>query len=322
VGGIGYVALAHLAVPGLRGALGTPAATALLVFGIALNAMTLVLDEALVGLLAGPMQLMRNTYFSVLKLALLGGLVLLPITISGGELVLTWVAGAVLSVALLAAALRRRGMVDTVRPRLALLRGRGRQAFDHNLLNLATFLPRAAMPLVVTAVLSTSATASFYTAWMVLSFIAMIPANVALTLFAVASGDRAALRSKVRMGLLICLGGGVPGSAVIFVAAHPIMSIFGAGYARTAGDALAVLALTYVPFVFHHFYLAISRVQDRVRRAGVFAVFAGVAEIAAACYGGSHGSLTDLVWWLAAVLAAETLLIAPTVLRVALPGRR
>ena len=35
--------------------------------------MTLVLDEALVGLLAGPLQLMRNFWFSGLKLALLGG---------------------------------------------------------------------------------------------------------------------------------------------------------------------------------------------------------------------------------------------------------
>ena len=39
---------------------------------------TLVLDGALVGLLAGPMQLMRNTYFAVIKRLLLVGLALLP----------------------------------------------------------------------------------------------------------------------------------------------------------------------------------------------------------------------------------------------------
>lgn len=319
VGGLGYVAIAQFVVPGLRAALGTPAATVLLVFGIALTAMTLVLDEALLGLLAGPVQLMRNTYFSVIKLLLLAGLVVLPFTITGGALLGTWVAGAVLSVGLIAGPLRRRNLLDPLRPRLAMLRGKGRQAFDHNLLNLAAFLPRTAMPLVVTAVLSTQATAAFYTAWMVLSFIAMIPGNVAITLFAVASGDRKALASKVRMGLLICFGAGIPASAVLVVAARPIMSIFGDTYADLAGGALAILALTYVPFVFHHFYLAIARVQDRVRQAGAFAVVAGVAEIAAACYGGSRGSLTDLVWWLAAVMAVETLLIAPTVLRVALP---
>ena len=316
VGGLVYVALAHLAIPGLKDALGSTPATILLVAGIALNASTLVLDEALVGLLQGPLQLMRNAWFSVIKLVLLGAIAVLPITLTGGELLLTWVAGIVLSTAILGSALRRRGMIDSLRPRLALLRGRGRQTFDHNLLNLATYLPRAALPLVVTAVLSAEANASFYTAFMVLSFLAMVPGNVALTLFAVASGDKAALRSKVRVGLLICLGVGLPISLIVAVLSGPIMSIFGAQYERSAGAALSILALTYVPFVFHHFFLAISRVQGRVRGAGVFSVFAGVAELLAAWYGGSRGSLTELVTWVAIVMAVETVLVAPTVLRV------
>ncbi|HEY7271189.1 MAG TPA: hypothetical protein VH502_00555, partial [Actinoplanes sp.] len=225
LGGILYVALAHLAIPGLRDALGSTPATVLLIGGIALNAVTLVLDEALVGLLSGPLQLMRNFWFAGLKLAFLGALAFLPITVSGGQLLLTWIAGMVLSVAILGRTMRRRGIVDSLRPRLQLLRGRGRATFDHNLLNLATYLPRAALPLVVTAVLSAEANASFYTAFMVTSFLAMVPGNVALTLFAVASGDKRALTSKVRVGLLICLGGGVPVAALVFLLANPIMSV-------------------------------------------------------------------------------------------------
>jgi hypothetical protein len=174
----------------------------------------------------------------------------------------------------------------------------------------------------VTAVLSAEANAAFYTAFMVVSFLAMVPGNVALTLFAVAAGDRAALRSKVRMGLLICLVVGSPAAVLVYLYADTIMSIFGATYAAAAGGALSILALTYLPFVFHHFFLAISRVNDRVRRAGVFSVFAGLAELAAAYYGGLSGSLTTLVWCVAAVMAVETVLIAPTVLRVVLPERR
>jgi O-antigen/teichoic acid export membrane protein len=316
VGGLAYVALAQLAVPGLKDALGSTPATVLLVAGIALNAMTLVLDEALVGLLQGPLQLMRNAWFSIVKLVLLGVLALLPITLTGGELLLTWVAGIVLSTAILSSALHRRAMIDSLRPRVGLLRGRGRATFDHNLLNLATYLPRAALPLVVTAVLSAEANASFYTAFMVLSFLAMVPGNVALTLFAVASGDRAALRSKVRMGMVICLAGGLPVSLAVVFLSGPIMSIFGARYEASAGTALSILALTYTPFVFHHFFLAVSRVQGKVRGAGIFSVFAGVAELLAAWYGGSRGSLTELVSWVAIVMAVETVLVAPTVLRV------
>ncbi|WP_127504466.1 lipopolysaccharide biosynthesis protein [Actinoplanes solisilvae] len=319
VGGIGYVVVASTWIPGLREALGGSFGTVLLVVGIALNAIVLVLDEALVGLLKGPLQLMRNAWFSVIKLALLGGLALTPLTLTGNDLLLTWVAGIVTSTAILALALRKRRIIDSVRPRLGLLRGRGKATFDHNLLNMATYLPRAALPLVVTAVLSAEANASFYTAFMVLSFLAMVPGNVALTLFAVASGDQRALRSKVRVGLLICLAG-LPLSLAISFLANPIMSLFGAQYAQTAGDALRILALTYVPFVFLHFFMAISRVQGRVRGAGIFSLFAGAAELGAAWYGGSTGGLTDLVMWVAIVMAIETVLVAPTVLRVVFAG--
>jgi O-antigen/teichoic acid export membrane protein len=110
VGGVLYVIVAHLYLPGLRNS--TPA-TVLLIAGIALNAVTLVLDEALVGLLQGPLQLMRNAWFSVIKLVLLGAAALLPFTLNGGELLLTWVAGIVLSTALLARTLRGRGLIDS-----------------------------------------------------------------------------------------------------------------------------------------------------------------------------------------------------------------
>ncbi|NMO50708.1 lipopolysaccharide biosynthesis protein [Actinoplanes sp. TBRC 11911] len=316
VGGLVYVTVARLAIPGLQDALGGSFGTILLIAGIAINAVTLVLDEALVGLLKGPLQLMRNAWFSLIKLALLGLLALAPFTLDGDELLLTWVAGIVLSTAVLGRALRRRHLIDSLRPRISLLRGRARATVDHNVLNLAAYLPRAALPLVVTAVLSAQANASFYTAFMVLSFLSMVPGNVALTLFAVTSGDKQALRSKVRVGLLICLGLGLPISLLVAVLAHPIMRVFGSQYEASAGTALSILALTYVPFVFHHFFLAISRVQNRVRSAGVFCAIAGLAELGAAWYGGSRGSLTDLVAYVAIVMGVETVLVAPKVLGV------
>ncbi|GAA4925167.1 lipopolysaccharide biosynthesis protein [Actinoplanes utahensis] len=317
VGGLAYVLLAELWAPSLRDALGGGFGTVLLVAGIALNAMTLVLDEAMVGLLQGPLQLMRNAWFSLLKLVLLGLVAVLPgIALTGPVLLLTWVAGIVASTAILFRALRRRGMIDSLRPHPGLMRGRGRATFDHNLLNLATYLPRAALPLIVTATLSAEANAAFYTAFMVLSFMAMVPGNVALTLFAVTAGDKSALRSKVRVGLLICLAGGFPASLVVLFLSDWIMGLFGAAYATTAGQALAILSLTYVPFVFHHFFLAISRVQGKLRGAGIFSVFAGVAELLAAWWAGTNGDLDDLVTAVAVVMGIEMVLVAPIVLKV------
>src|SRR5207237_7793968 len=100
-GGILYEIVAYLLDSGLREALGSPLAAALLLVGMALNAATLVLDEGLVGLLRGRLQLVRNAYFAVGKLALLAVLALLPVTGTGTGILGTWVGGIVASVALL-----------------------------------------------------------------------------------------------------------------------------------------------------------------------------------------------------------------------------
>ncbi|SDT68902.1 lipopolysaccharide biosynthesis protein [Actinoplanes derwentensis] len=316
-GGLIYVLVADLWIPSLQDALGGVFGTVLLVIGIGLTAMTLVLDEAMIGLLQGPLQLMRNAWFSLIKLVLLGVVAIIPgLALTSSVLLLTWVAGVVSSTAILFRVLRRRGMIDSLRPHPGLMRGRGRATFDHNLLNLATYLPRVTLPLIVLATISKEANAAFYTAFMVLSFMAMVPGNFAITLFAVTAGDKSALRSKVRVGLLICLAGGVPASVAVFFLSEQIMGLFGSNYAKTAGEALAILSLTYVPFVFHHFFLAISRVQGRLRGAGIFSVFAGLAELGAATWAGYHGDLNDLVTAVAVVMAIETVLVAPIVLKV------
>jgi O-antigen/teichoic acid export membrane protein len=319
-GGAAYVLLGGHLSSGLRHTIGSPAAALLLVVGISATAMTLVLDEGLVGLLAGTVQLRRNAVFALGKLLLLGLLAALPIALTGTELLAVWVVSIFGSVGLLA--LTRAGRVGTLRPHLAALRALRGQALDHYLLNMALFLPRAALPLVVTVVLSTSATAGFYTAWMVVTVLAMIPGHLATTLFAVGAGDLRTLRGKVRVALAVALAMGVPLSLLTAAFAHSVMGVFGGGYAASAGGALSVLALTYIPTVVRQLFVAVSRVLGRVRRASVFALGAGLVELAAATYGGSHGGLTALARWLALVFVAEAVLMAPTVLRVIRPVSR
>jgi O-antigen/teichoic acid export membrane protein len=316
VGGAIYVGLA-LFVPGLRSSLGSPVGIALLILAMALNGAMLVFDEGLVGLLLGHLQLVRNAYFAVGKLIVIGIVAVLPVAVTGSDILGTWVAGILLSMPLLWLSLRSRGM-GSIRPRLAALRGLGRHAIDHNLLNVALFLPRTSLPLVVTSVVSTRANAAFYTAWMVMGFLAMIPGSIATTLFAVASGDVAGLRARVRIGLAIALGVGVPVSTGIAILARPIMSVFGHEYAASASGALSVLALTYVVGVVRQFYVAISRVRRRARQASVYAVLIGFMELGAAWVGGSHDGLSGLVAWLAGAFVVEGVFMAPAVIRVAL----
>jgi O-antigen/teichoic acid export membrane protein len=317
VGALVYVVLSLFVIHGLRASLGSPLGTVLLVVAICLNGAMLVLDEGLVGLLAGHLQLLRNAYFAVGKLVMIVILALLPVAVTGSSVLATWVAGMVLSLVFISVSLRSRG-AGPIRPRLSAIRGLARQAMDHNLLNVALFLPRICLPLVVTSVVSTRATAAFYTAWMVVAFLAMIPGSIATTLFAVASGDSAALRAKVRIGLVIALGLGIPLSSGIALLARPIMGLFGESYAATAGAALSILAPTYAAGVMRQFYVTISRLSRRTGRASFFAIVMGVVELCAAWAGGRHAGLTGLVTWLAVVMVAEGLVMAPPVLRVAL----
>jgi O-antigen/teichoic acid export membrane protein len=317
VGGIGYVVVAVLLDTGLRAALGSPLACLLLVSGMAVNAAALVLDEALVGLLKGRLQLLRNAYFAASKLLMLGALAALPLVGTGTEILATWIVGIPLSVVLLVAPRLAGWRIRSVRPDLTLLRGLGRHAIDHNVLNLALFVPRACLPLVVAAVLSTRATAAFYAAWMVLTVLAMIPGHMATTLFTVTSADRAALRGKIRMALQVSLGVGVPASTLVAILARPIMATFGQEYARAAAGALSILALTFAATTMRQLFVAVSRIRGRTRPASLYAMVAGAVELIAAWYGAAHGGLTHLAWCLAAVILLEGALMAPTVLRAA-----
>jgi O-antigen/teichoic acid export membrane protein len=321
VGGIGYVVVAILLDTGLRAALGSPLACLLLVSGMAVNAATLVLDEALVGLLRGRLQLLRNAYFAASKLLMLGALAALPLVGTGTEILATWIVGIPLSVVLLVAPRLAGWRIRSLRPDLTLLRGLRRHAVDHNVLNLALFVPRACLPLVVAAVLSTRATAAFYAAWMVLTVLAMIPGHMATTLFTVTSGDRSALRGRIRLALQVSLGVGVPASTLVAVLARPIMATFGEEYANAAAGALTILALTFVATTMRQLFVAVSRIRGRTRPASLYAMVAGGAELVAAWYGAAHGGLTDLAWCLAAVMVVEGALMAPTVLRAAFSRR-
>ncbi|WP_018350458.1 lipopolysaccharide biosynthesis protein [Longispora albida] len=317
IGSVLFAAVAWL-LPGFDRVTGSWQVLVLLAAGIVLTAMTLVVDEGFVGLLASRLQMQRNSYFAIAKLALLGLLAVLPIRAAGGAVLATWVGGIGLSVLLAGWSMRRRGLLSSLRPDWTMLRGQARRAFGHNALNLALFLPRVALPLIVTAVVSAEATAGFYTAWMIFSFLAMVPMTFASTLFAVSAADTSGLRSKTRMALLVCLGAGVPAALVVAAGSSLIMGRFGKHYAEVAAPTLAILALVYIPTVFRQLFVAVCRVRGQLRWATGVAVVAGIAEIAAAFTGGHRGGLTSLTLYFAIVVAAEGLVMAPAVLGVAL----
>jgi O-antigen/teichoic acid export membrane protein len=306
VGGVIYVA----AVDRFHLALGA----VVVILAIVVTAGTLVLDEGLIGLLAGRIQLVRNTWFAGGKLVLLGACALAPIAITATDIVGVWLLAAVLSLVAVAVAARAKGLGGSLRPDFARLRSVRGRAMDHNLLNLALYLPRALLPVIVTLVVSAEANAGFYTAWMIVTVLAMIPSHFATALFAVAR-DVEALRSKVRVALLVSLGLGVPLSLLVAIERDRIMAIFGSGYVALGAAPLGILAMTYVPTVVRQLYVGVSRATGRVRRATAVALTAGLVEVGVAVAAGATGGVDRMAWALAVVFVVEGAVMTPTLVR-------
>jgi len=315
VGGMIFV-VASVFLPSLVGGHGTIAFSVLLILGCGLTAVQSVVDDALVGLLAARLQLLRNSYMALIKLGLLAVVAFVPSMRSAAGLLGTWVFGLAVSFLALAVHLRRASLLSSLRPRLSLLQGKWRHAFGHNVLNLSLFLPRAALPLLVTALVSAHATAGFYTAWMIFMFLAMVPMSLSNMLYAITATDRAALQSKIRFSLLASAVIGLPAVAVLMLAARPIMGIFGPAY-QEAGVLLGWLALTFPATVMRSVYFAAARVRRRLRLATAFSVVAGLAELAGATIGAKMAGVSGLTKGYAFVTIAEAVILLPRVLSLA-----
>jgi O-antigen/teichoic acid export membrane protein len=94
-----------------------------------------------------------------------------------------------------------------------------------------------------------------------------------------------------------------------------MMLLFGTTYARDGSACLSILALLYLPQVVKQHYAAVLRVRGRVRYAGIVTSVAAGAELLAVVVGAGRGSLTETAALQGAVLVAETLFMAPAVVR-------
>ncbi|MDI6872405.1 MAG: hypothetical protein QME79_13840 [Bacillota bacterium] len=267
-----------------RSLMGWPAVLALIA-GVALGAAALVVDQALIGLALSPVQLYRNVVFATSKLVLCWGAAMAVELVTVGTILWAWVAGSALSLVAVLVDLRRRGRRVGFVPRPSALSGLGVRTADHNTVNLAQMLPRLGLPLLAALVLAEADYAAFFAAWMIASFLYMVPTHLSTAMFAIAVGDRTALAARLRAGLVVLLGPGVLGAFVIGGFASAWMGIFGPDY-RIAATGLAVLAAGYLPCVLKELYIAVERVEGRLRVAGFVLIGTAVVELAGGVVGG------------------------------------
>ena len=315
--GLGFAVVAPNISQRFENITGTPGWAMLFAAGVALTGVTLVFDSATIGLLRGGLQLTRNVAFTTVKLLALPVAAICLHGRLGIGITASWVAGMLLSLVVAAVNLRFRGALILPRPDWDVLKDLGKTVLAHNWLNLAISLPYSLIPVLVAVVVSPSANAAFYIAWMLSSFLYVVPSHLSTVLFAVASSDPRAMARKLRFTLSVSILIGLPGMAILFLGAHLALSIFGTSYASDATLPLRLLVLAYLPTISRVHYVAVCRADGRISRAAAVLTAFAAAEIAGAVVGGVTAGLNGLSLAILVVLLVEGLVTTPAILHAA-----
>lgn len=290
-----------------------------IIFGIGVSqtAITIVLDQALIGLLRGSIQLWRNILFSVGKFILLFAVSLWMSHATGMSIYATWAIGGAFSLFALVLFLpfKKSWRSRNYTPQWGLLKKLGLSALQHHLLNLALQAPSLLMPVMVTALLSAKMNAWFYVSWMIVNVVFLVPSALTTVLHAMNSAQAATLAQKARstMGLafLVAIGANI----VLLLGTKQVLGLFGAGYAANATWSMRFLVLAAFPLIIKVHYIAICRIQDRVTQAMLSMIPGGVFELIAAAIGAYVGGLSGLsLGWTLAIFC-ESLFMIHTVFK-------
>lgn len=287
--------------------------------GVSLTAVTLVLDDALIGLFRGELQLWRNSLFSLVKLVALFLASLWLSRTLGMTIYTTWVIGNTFSLLALAgyAIVRRAGRRGSYLPDWSLLKKLGPPALKHHFLNITLQAPTLILPVMVTVMLSTTINAWFYVSWNLSSIANIFSAALTLTLFASSAAQPGTLAQKIRLTMTLAFVACVAINVVYLFGTKQVLGLFGPGYAEQATWSLRILSIESFPFIIKNHYIAVSRIRGQVAHAARLTVITGLLEVSGAGIGAFFGGLTGLSlgWFFAMCL--EVVFMSPTVFKAA-----
>ncbi len=289
--------------------------------GVSLTAITIVLDQALIGLWRGELQFFRNAFFSVAKLALIFGAGLWLSHKVGLTIYATWAVGNALSLVPLVgyAVLKGAWSRRVYHPEWRLLWKLGPAALQHHVLNLILRVPALTLPVLVTVLLSVTMNAWFYVAFMIANFVFSIPYALTTVLFATNSARPADLAQKARLTLGLATVTSVLASVLLLFDTKQVLGLFGSSYAEQASWSLRILALGVFPLIIKNHYMAISRIQNRMSVAILPMLVGVLLELGGAALGAYLGSLSGLSLGWVIALFIEALFMSRSVYKAVRP---
>jgi O-antigen/teichoic acid export membrane protein len=321
--GLGFVLIAPYISPNFQPLRANAIVIIIFVSGVGLTSISLALDQALVGLLQARLQLWRNTFFAISKLALLLAVSLWASQKIGMTIYLTWAIAIVFSLLSLLRFIKHDGK-RTVRaylPQWRLVRKLGPNALQHYLLNMILQIPVFLMPVLVTMLLSTRANAWFYVSWMIASFVFVVPIALTNVLHAMNSANPSSLSQKIRATMGIAVITCILSNLVLQFGTKQVLGLFGQTYADQASWALRILALCSFPLIIRYHYMSICRIQDRIVHA-MFSMIPGtLLELVAAVLGAHFAGLAGMTLGWLSVLCMEALFMSPTIARILRPSQ-
>lgn len=289
-----------LGLPGIS----SPAVATVFAAAVATQSVGLLLDQALLSMVGGGMQLRRNLIQAIVKLLLLIVFAVTLVRLGSVAIFVSWLLGNVVSLIVVGVLLMRR---FGIRPRSLLpapkmLHGLHFDAARHHLLNTALLVPYFAMPIVANVVLGSEQAAYLYAAWSVAGFVFFLPLSLSTALFASGARDSRTFlmefRKTLHYSFLACLAAIV----VIVLAGKVVLGIFGPDYAAEGYLPLIVLCLSGLGLIIKDHHVALARVNDDVGREAVLVAALSAAELLGAAYGALRGGPLGLsLGWLAAV---------------------
>ncbi len=288
--------------------------------GVSVTAITLVLDQALIGLLRGGLQFLRNTFFAVVKLAALFAVSLWLSHKIGLTIYTTWLVSNALSLAVLSGfvVLKKGWSRRTYLPQWGLLRKLGPAAVQHHIFNLILWLLPLVLPVLVTTLLSATVNAWFYVSFMLASFTFGVSYALTTTLYAMSSANPTILARKARLTLGLGAVTGILANCVFQLATSQVLGVFGHNYAEKAAWSLHILALAVFPLIIRSHYSTICRIQGRIKQAILLMTVGTLIELSAAALGAQLGGLSGLsLGWVVAI-CVEAVFMSRTVYKAVL----
>ena len=288
--------------------------------GVALTGASQVVDQAAIGMLRGGLQLWRNVIFAGSKLAVLAAAGVWLAIEGGMEIYLCWTIGTLLSLLyLIGYSVNTEREASHLVPRPSTMRGLGKASMEHHFLNTAIRAPGWILPVIVIGVVSATANAHFYVAYMVAGFVYVLPIALSNVLYAVGTESDQALAEKLRFTLAASVVSCAAATLVVVVGGSTLLSVFGDAYAEGGSQTLVILTLAAFPVAVKSHYVAVRRIKNEVRPAMKLVWAGAVLELVTAAAGASIGGVDGLSIAWALTLLIESLFMWPTVQRAAWP---